>query len=229
MVTALEAIGDPGLRETLLFARRERHAVTIDETAAALSIHRNVARRRLERLADAGLLVTEFERRTGRSGPGAGRPAKVYSPAPETRGIEFPDRRYAELVALLLDDVPTARREDIGARFGALLAAAAGIQPGSDRRAALEGLCEGLGSLGFQARLESVGPDRAEIVTPTCPLRPLVVTDPGAADVDRGVWRALVAAALDGVDTTDVSCEAHDCLEPCASCRVVIGLEPAAA
>jgi predicted ArsR family transcriptional regulator len=225
---ALEAIGDPGLRETLAFVRGRERAVSIDDVAAAHRIHRNVARRRLDRLATAGLLVTGSERRTGRSGPGAGRPAKVYSPAPETSGIEFPERRYPELVGLLLDDVSTRRREDVGLRFGTMLAAAAGLEPSADRRAGLERLCEAMGALGFQARLESLGDDRAEIVTPTCPLRPLVVANAAAADLDRGVWRALVAAALD-VDVDDVGCRAHDCLEPCASCRIVIGLEPTAA
>ena len=226
---ALEAIGDPGLRETLMLLRGKRRAVSIGEVAAAHGIHRNVARRRLEQLAAAGLLVAGFERRTGRSGPGAGRPAKVYSPAPETSGVEFPERRYPELVGLLLGNVPKRRREDVGVRFGALLAAAAGVQPAADPRVGLERLCDAVGSLGFQTRLESFGDDRAEIVTPTCPLRPLVVTDAHAGDVDGGVWRGLVAAALEKVDANDVSCTAHDCLEPCASCRIVIGLNRAVA
>jgi hypothetical protein len=83
-----------------------------------------------------------------------------------------------------------------------------------------------MGALGFQAHLERLDDDRAEIVTPTCPLRPLVVKDASAADLDRGLWRALVAAALEDVDPDDVGCKAHDCLEPCASCRIVIGLGP---
>jgi predicted ArsR family transcriptional regulator len=221
---ALEAIGDPGLREALVLVRGARRAMSIGEVAAAQGLHRNVARRRLEQLAAAGLLVAEFERRTGRSGPGAGRPAKVYSPAPETGGVEFPERRYPELVGLLLDDVPTQRREDLGVRFGTMLAAAAGVEPGAERRTALEALCDAMGRLGFQTRLESVGHDRAELVTPTCPLRPLVVSKAQAGDVDRGVWRGLDAFECRRDEPDDVSCEAHDCLEPCASCRVVVSL-----
>src|SRR6478672_8996419 len=80
---SLEAVGDPELRAALRFVRSRRSPVTADELAAAESVHRNVARGRLERLAEAGLLVSRFERRSGRTGPGAGRPAKVYSPAPE--------------------------------------------------------------------------------------------------------------------------------------------------
>ena len=221
---ALEAIGDPGLRETLLLARGAPRAVSIDEVAAAHGIHRNVARRRLEQLAEAGLLLAAFERRTGRSGPGAGRPAKVYAPTPETRAVEFPQRHYPELVELLLSAVPRSRRAQVGVRFGTVLAAAAGVEPVADPRSGLERLCEAMGRLGFQARLESLVDGHAEIVTPTCPLRPLVVADPGAAELDRDVWRGLVAAALEDVDPFDVTCEAHDCLEPCASCRIVLGL-----
>src|SRR5581483_4394850 len=95
---ALEAVGTPELREALAFVRGHPAAVTADQLAAATSVHRNVARNRLDRLAEAGLLVTRFERRTGRSGPGAGRPAKVFAPAPETAAIEFPARHYEDLV-----------------------------------------------------------------------------------------------------------------------------------
>jgi predicted ArsR family transcriptional regulator len=73
MMHRLDAIGDRELRETLLFTRAQALPVTADEVAAAQGIHRNVARGRLERLAEAGLLIASFERRTGRTGPGAGR------------------------------------------------------------------------------------------------------------------------------------------------------------
>src|ERR671931_1891436 len=98
MMHRLGAIGDRELRETLLFARAQALPVTADEVAAAQRIHRNVARGRLERLAEAGLLIPEFQRRSGRSGPGAGRPAKTYRVAPELTPLELPQRRYEELL-----------------------------------------------------------------------------------------------------------------------------------
>src|SRR5437763_10483622 len=116
---ALEAVGIPELRQALLFVRGRRRPVSADELAELQSVHRNVARRRLDRLADTGLLVSSFERRTGRTGPGAGRPAKIYSAAPETTAIEFPARHYDDLIALLVEALPeTSRPErlsDIGA------------------------------------------------------------------------------------------------------------------
>ncbi len=60
----LAAVGDPELREALLFARSHARPVTADELARAKGLHRNVARSRLERLVEAGLLAIGYERRT---------------------------------------------------------------------------------------------------------------------------------------------------------------------
>jgi len=220
----LDLIGDRGLRETLLLVRGRPGATSIQEVAEATGVHRNVARRRLERLTAAGLLTAHFERPPGRTGPGAGRPAKVYAPVPETSTIEFPERRYPELVGLLVGALPKHRLSEIGARFGTSLAAAAGVRPVDDPRAGLEALCEAMGAFGFQTRLVGLENGHAEIATPTCPLRPLVVADPAVAVLDDGVWRGLVASAIEGVAAADVGCAIHDCLEPCSSCRIVLTL-----
>jgi predicted ArsR family transcriptional regulator len=221
---ALQAIGEPGLREALLYVRSVPHDVTIRELATAQGLHYNVSRRRLERLVSVGLLSTGFRRTTGRSGPGAGRPAKVYRPAPEIAALEFPRRRYPELIGLVVDSAPRRRLGDVGVAYGAALAADGGIEPLSDRRAGLERMCAAISGLGFQATLAEVSDDRAEIVTPTCPLRPLVAASPAVAAIDRGLWRSLASAALEDVDVDEVECTTHDCLEPCASCRIVLSL-----
>lgn len=224
----LDVIGDPELRETLLAVRGRPRATSIGAVAEATGVHRNVARRRLERLVEAGLLTASFERPAGRTGPGAGRPAKVYSPTPDTTAIEFPARGYPELVGLLVDALPARRLSEIGVRFGSDLAASAGVVPAPDVRTGLERVCEALRGLGFQARVEDVEEGRAEIVTPTCPLRPLVVANPAVAEVDHALWRGLVAAAIEGVEVEDVACETRDCLDPCSSCRIAVSLRGAA-
>jgi predicted ArsR family transcriptional regulator len=83
----LAAAGDPQLRRFLEYARRRRDPFTAAEAAVELSVHRNVARSRLDRLSDAGFLTVTFERPGGRGGPGAGRPAKIYRVAPDLGGI----------------------------------------------------------------------------------------------------------------------------------------------
>jgi predicted ArsR family transcriptional regulator len=224
----LAAIGDPELRSALLYARSQARPVTADELAAEQGIHRNVARSRLERLAEAELLIAGYERRTGRTGPGAGRPAKTYTVAPELAAIEFPARRYEALLGHLLDALPvrgrSARLHEAGVAFGHDLARSAGLGPSRSLGTGFERMCAAVRSLGFQASVEEVSDRGAVIGTPTCPLRPLVRARPEAAEIDRGMWAGLAAFSLSGVDVAQVECETRDCLADHAACRVLISL-----
>jgi predicted ArsR family transcriptional regulator len=225
---ALQAVGEPELREALLFARDHARPVTADELAASSGIHRNVARARLERLVDAGLLESSYERRTGRTGPGAGRPAKTYAVVPTLETIEFPTRRYEELLGLLLTALPArgraARLRAVGVEFGERLAATAGLRPSTTPARAFEAMCAAVRRLGYQAAVEKADDRGAVITTPTCPLRPLVGAHPEAAEIDRGMWAGLAARALRDADVEEVSCETRDCLVDHASCRVIVSL-----
>ncbi len=224
----LEAVGDPQLREALLFARAQARPVTADELATAQGVHRNVARSRLERLVEAGLLAPGYERRTGRSGPGAGRPAKTYAVVPELESIEFPARRYETLLGLLVDAIPADGRAErlrsIGCAFGVELARTARLRPAKSLRVGFERMCRAVRSLGYQASVAELTDDGAVIATPTCPLRPLVRARPEAAEIDRGMWAGLAGQALAGVSVERVECETRDCLVDHASCRVLIAL-----
>jgi predicted ArsR family transcriptional regulator len=227
-VEPLDAIGAVDLRTALLFVRGSNQAVTADDAAAALGVHRSVARSRLERLLRAGLVETRFARRSGRSGPGAGRPAKLYSAAPEPQALEFPPRRLPALVARLLDEVPAGGREDAlrraGEDFGRDLARAAGLRPRARVEDGLEGVCAAVRSLGFQAAVDRVDGDSAVIATPTCPIRPLVAERLEAAYIDRGMWAGLVERGVRGARAEAVECETSSCLETGESCSVIIRL-----
>jgi predicted ArsR family transcriptional regulator len=218
----LDALGTPDLRAALSLLRAAAEPLTVDDVAAELDLPRSVARWRLERLAGAGLLVTGFAERSG--GPGAGRPPKTYAPAPETEALEFPPRRYERLLALLAGTVPKRRLGDVGETFGRELAREARIRSGARPFARV---CAGLGRLGFQASVEHEDADGAVVVTPTCPLRPLVLADDAARAIDQGMWRGLVAAALGA--PADVRCHAEGCHAPTESCRVTIRLRRSAA
>ncbi len=222
----LEAVGDPELRATFLWATAQERPVTADDLASAHRLHRNVARSRLERLATAGLLRSTYERRTGRQGPGAGRPAKLYAVAPQLDAIEFPARRYEALVALLLDALPADAGPDrvrkIGAEFGRRLGRAAGLRPVKSIPKGLARLCEALGDLGYQVSVVDASLEHAVLATPTCPLRPLIRAHPGATELDRGMWSGLVTRGLAGVQAGDVVCQTRGCLDANASCRVAI-------
>jgi predicted ArsR family transcriptional regulator len=224
----LDAIGAPELRAALLFVRGSPSPVTADDAAAALGVHRTVARARLERLHRAGLLETSFARLSGRSGPGAGRPAKHYSSAPELEALEFPPRHLASAVARLLDELPSEGREDAlrhaGEEFGRELAREAALRPCARVDEGLEAVCAAVRSLGFHAAVERVDGDAALISTPTCPLRPLVAERLEVAFMDRGMWAGLVERGVSGVRAETVECETHSCLDGSEACTVRIKL-----
>jgi predicted ArsR family transcriptional regulator len=209
----LDAVGAPELRAALAYVRSQSAPVSADDLAAAQRIHRNVARARLERLARAGLLDTSFERRTGRVGPGAGRPAKLYVPASELEAIEFPNRRLPDLVALLAAGMPRRRLRAAGEGFGRLLAADARLEAARDVEAGLRRICAAVGRLGFQVSVADRGSGHALLVTPTCPLRPLVVVHPEAAEIDRGLWAGLAESGIGGVRAGRVDCRTRGCAE----------------
>jgi predicted ArsR family transcriptional regulator len=229
----LDAIGDRKLRETLLFARSQPRPVTADEVAAAHGVHRNVARARLERLAEAGLVIALFERRTGRVGPGSGRPAKTYRVAPELAAIEFPEHRYERLIRLVAEALPDRGRQDrlrgAGIEFGRELARDARLRPIRSFGVAVNRVCAALGRLGFQASVADVTGERAVVTSATCPLRPLVREGPALAELDRGMWSGLLAAALDGVEDARIRCDTgKSCRQRGNDCRILLALQPAA-
>jgi predicted ArsR family transcriptional regulator len=224
----LAAAGDPQLRRILLYARSRRDPFTAAEAAGEVDIHGNVARSRLDRLVEAGFLGVALERRGGRRGPGAGRPSKVYRVAPELDGVEFPDRRLADLISLLVKRVPARGRQkalrEAGEDFGRKIAANAGLKPSGNASTGLERVCDALGSLGFQVAVRSLEGDRAELLSPTCPLRPLVLKCRDAAGIDQGMWAGLVERGVRGVSADRIECETPSCLTRDAACSVLLSL-----
>jgi predicted ArsR family transcriptional regulator len=222
----LEAVGDPALRAAFVYARSQDRPITADELAEGQQVHRNVARSRLERLTVAGLLVPGYERRSGRSGPGAGRPAKIYAVAPEIEALEFPAGRYERLIGVLLETLPGKSRRGrlraVGVALGEELADTADIPRARSFRVAVQHLCEGLRNLGYQAALAEVGDVRAIVTTATCPLRPLVRSRPEVAELDQAMWQSLARRALGAGSVEQVTCETRDCLEDHFPCRVKI-------
>jgi predicted ArsR family transcriptional regulator len=222
----LDVVGDPALREVLRFVRSRQAPSSADDVAVALHVHRSVARGRLERLLAGRAVRSGYERRTGRSGPGAGRPTKVYSAAVEREAIEFPDRHYEELVEALAGELEPAERdtrlERAGERFGAALARAGAVQRVETMPEAADEVCAALGRLGFQASPEHADESEATVRTPTCPLRPLVCRSESAGEIDRGLWNGLFGAALGR--PVSGACEAHGCLEAETPCTVRVRL-----
>ncbi|MGY1699620.1 helix-turn-helix transcriptional regulator [Geodermatophilus sp. SYSU D00766] len=93
-VAAVAALAEPTRRRLYDHVVRQSGPVGRDEVAAALGLPRATVAFHLDRLVDERLLDVHFERRTGRSGPGAGRPAKLYRRASAAVAVSLPERHY---------------------------------------------------------------------------------------------------------------------------------------
>jgi predicted ArsR family transcriptional regulator len=107
-LAALAALGEPMRRTLYHYVAGQDHAVSRDEAAEGAGVSRSAAAFHLDRLVDDGLLDTEFRRLTGRQGPGAGRPAKLYRRARGEIEVSLPARRYAFAADLLAAAVTRA-------------------------------------------------------------------------------------------------------------------------
>ncbi|MGH3384035.1 MAG: helix-turn-helix transcriptional regulator [Nocardioidaceae bacterium] len=101
-VAAISALDEPVRRALYDYVSRSDAAVGRDAAAEALDLSRSTAAFHLDRLADEGLLTVEFQRLTGRTGPGSGRPAKLYRRAADEVAVSLPARLYRFAAELLL-------------------------------------------------------------------------------------------------------------------------------
>src|SRR4029453_11926867 len=92
---------DHPVTQSVYLLLAERGELSRDATAEALDLARSVAAFHLDKLVDAGLADVRYERLTGRSGPGAGRTARVYRRSEKELGVSLPQRRYDLARALL--------------------------------------------------------------------------------------------------------------------------------
>ena len=109
-VAAVSALDEPVRRALFDHVSRAGSPVGRDEAAEAFGLARSTAAFHLDRLADDGLLAVEFKRLTGRTGPGSGRPAKLYRRADGEVAVAIPERHYDFAGDLLLTAIEEAAR-----------------------------------------------------------------------------------------------------------------------
>lgn len=106
-VTGVAALAEPVRRALYLYVAEQAEPVSRDEASEGVGVPRHTAKFHLDRLVDEGLLDTEFKRRSGRSGPGAGRPAKLYRRSDRQVSVDLPERHYdlaGQLLASAIED-----------------------------------------------------------------------------------------------------------------------------
>lgn len=179
-VSGVASLAEPQRRRLYRFVLSRGEAVSKDEAAAAMGVARSVAAFHLDRLVADGLLVPEFRRLTGRQGPGAGRPAKLYRRAPGEVSVSLPPRQYDLAAALLAAAVADATKTgtpvdkalirvatERGRALGEGARDAAGERP--NRRALLGAALGALEEQGYEPRQHG-----SEILLANCPFHALV-------------------------------------------------------
>jgi predicted ArsR family transcriptional regulator len=208
-LTAIAALDEPTRRRLYDYVATAPEPVGRDEAAAALGLPRSNAAFHLDRLVDQGLLETTYARRSGRSGPGAGRPAKLYRRTSRQISVNLPERKYDLAGRLLAGAIEASTRT--GEPAGELLARQAhqvGVELGADARPAP--VVETLRQLGFEPR--DVGD---QVRLGNCPFRDL------AADYPDTVCRMnlhLVDGLLSGLADNGWTAKADPEPGPCCVC-----------
>jgi predicted ArsR family transcriptional regulator len=176
-IAAFSSLADPTRRRLYLFATSRPEGTGRDEAAEAVGISRGLAAFHLDRLIADGLLVAEYRRLTGRTGPGAGRPAKIYLRSPRELSFSVPQRNH-ELLARLFAEALSATGEtplealltaaiDVGTTLGAEARARAGARAGRERL--LDAAATVLQENGYEPRAEG----KACLILGNCPFSPL--------------------------------------------------------
>src|SRR4051812_22783268 len=140
-IAAVGALADPARRALYRFVSAASEPVSRDEAAAGVGLARHTVKFHLDRLVDDGLLETEYRRLSGRRGPGAGRPSKLYRRSARQIDVTLPERHYDLAGQILAGAVESAAAsgtpvleavDDAAAAEGRRLAAATGSAPLDD-------------------------------------------------------------------------------------------------
>jgi predicted ArsR family transcriptional regulator len=214
-VEGIGALAEPARRSLYLYVAAQPDAVSREQAARAVDLPLHSAKFHLDRLVDEGLLDVEFRRLSGRTGPGAGRPSKLYRRSARQLAVSIPERRYdlaGDVLASAIDRATTnatpvrdAVRQvalEEGRRIAAEALAGA-AEPDAARgargSAGLDGLArtaEVLAEHGYEPRLSE-----SEICLANCPFDRLaaehtdLVCDMNLALID-GVLHGLRAQGL---------------------------------
>ncbi len=198
-VSGVSALAEPVRRRLYLYVVAQPDAVGRDEAATEVGVARHTAKFHLDRLVEDGLLTTEFRRLSGREGPGAGRPAKLYRRAARDVSVSLPERRYdlaGQLLAAALEaaeetgEPPSAALDRLASLEGRRLAEAAAGRGVPARAAALAVLEEH----GFEPRVED-----DEVALVNCPFHTLAQQHTGLV---CGMNLRLLEGVLDGLPGT---------------------------
>lgn len=202
-LSVIGSLAEPTRRDLYEFVVSSADWVSRDAAAGALGLERGTAAHHLDRLVAEGLLEVDYRRLTGRTGPGAGRPSKLYRRAPREFGVSLPPRAYDLAGRMLAEAADRARSgegpigttlTDAAAGEGRVLAnrirdhlRGSGARSVAKRRAAV---LEVLAAYGYEPLVRDVG----TVVLRNCPFHELAKDH---RELICGMNHCLMRAAAD--------------------------------
>jgi predicted ArsR family transcriptional regulator len=175
-VNSVAALGEPVRRELYRYVVAQSEPVSRERAATGVGVAHHVAKFHLDKLEEDGLLEVEYRRPPGRTGPGAGRPAKLYRRSARHIAVSLPERRYDLAGHVLAEAVDAAQRAGLPLDHlisEAAHAAGAALAEQADSRPAdpLGALTEALAANGYEPRLAD---DRMTLAN--CPFHDLAAS-----------------------------------------------------
>jgi predicted ArsR family transcriptional regulator len=195
-VSGVGLLAEPSRRALYEYVAGRPEAVGRAEAAEATGVPAHTAKFHLDKLVESGLLTTEFRRLTGRSGPGAGRPAKLYRRSQRQVDVSLPRRQYELAGRVLADAVSLAASAQVpvldavqqtARETGLALPVARTTEDDDASGDALDVVSAALGEYGYEPRRTD------DVVTlANCPFHGLV-------EQHRALVCGMNLALLDGV------------------------------
>jgi predicted ArsR family transcriptional regulator len=222
-LAAVALLAEPVRLELYRYVRAQHEPVGREEAAREAGISVKLAAFHLDRLADAHMLEVGYLRLSGRTGPGAGRPAKVYSVSQQRFAVSLPQTGYTLAASIMAS-------------------ALSGAHDGSDGAAAVQQVARSVGQrLGIEIRrgartrvdrrravlhsLEQLGYEPEQDVSELS-LRNCIFAEVAQAhrELVCGMNAALVSGLLDGADVPDLQVERRSVESSCCVCIVARAL-----
>jgi len=193
-------LAEPVRRALYRHVATQPEPVSREQAAEAVDLPLHTAKFHLDRLVDAGLLEVEFRRLSGRTGPGAGRPSKLYRRSDRQLSVSLPERRYDVAGEVLAGAVDRALRSgtpveeslpavahEVGRRIGEAYVEAHGAARDGDGLTTTAAVLE---EYGYEPVLTD-----AELCLANCPFDRLAAEH---TELVCGMNRDLVEGVLDG-------------------------------
>jgi predicted ArsR family transcriptional regulator len=189
-MAALASLGDEKRRQLFELVVSSPGAVGRDDVAQRAGIPRSTVSFHLDRLVQDGLLAVEFHKPPGKTGPGSGRPAKMYRPVADEIGASVPDRNYdlaGELMAAAIEKSTT-----VGEPIDHTLPAES-YRKGEAMAEGVANLEDFLAQAGYRPQPDGDG----GFLLPNCPFHRLSDKHPGVVCIMNGAFLQGAADRLE--------------------------------